>query len=310
MVRVKLHFENGCIFPALINAFFSKEEFNPKNSIFIKGDTAELTLFFDDVPPRNIISVISACNVEEFVFEGSENEANTTNANLESSKINVSVGSELYRVIADAVIAENKEARKNAEAISESSNEDNSVIVDSQSPNEDVEIIPEKSEVIEETNSTNTVQEESAITSQPEAQVDDKGTEVIKTKRKYNISAKRHVEFSELDKIAEMALSPKEFGKAVGKWLELEGKEKNLYSMLIRYLPKKFLNHTKIDWKLLNTIVNEKGFKQYHLICLRKKINVKTGGMMPEFFNHFLQLYVCDRKSDTNNSSTKEKKDA
>lgn len=50
----------------LIRSFF--KEFNPKSMIQIKGNIAELEIFFDEHPPQEIIEAISQCGEIEFEY--------------------------------------------------------------------------------------------------------------------------------------------------------------------------------------------------------------------------------------------------
>ena len=54
----------------LIRAFF--EEFNPKSTLHINGDTANAEIFFEENPPMKIVNAISRCNILSFDYEESE----------------------------------------------------------------------------------------------------------------------------------------------------------------------------------------------------------------------------------------------
>ena len=290
MLRVKLHVKDGCILQDLIKAFFSENEFNSSNSIFIKNDIVELKIFFEEKPPKNLINVISACKVEEFVFDGAGDEKTISIDTINYELVDLPHDSKLYIANTESTATSQRMQDNNSEVISESAQKENV------------------------TNSNDLVQNDSEITNSAEVQNPEdllKEPEKVQNPVKRKISVKNNVEFSELDQIFENSSTKPEFLKNVEEWLNLD-KEEPLFILILEKTQKTIESGEKITGKLLDEITNANGFKTYILAKLRNKIKSKTGGRMPNFFNKFLELYIkcADENNNSEKNETKDDEDA
>lgn len=84
LIRAKLKFnceENG---EKLIQSFFSKEAFNSKSRLIINENECDIEVFFEEIPPFDLMKEISYCDIISFTFD-EENNITSKEINIISS---------------------------------------------------------------------------------------------------------------------------------------------------------------------------------------------------------------------------------
>lgn len=109
LIRAKLKFNCGENVQNLIQAFFSKEAFNSKSSLIINGEECTIEVFFEKIPPLDLMKEISYCDIISFTFDEENN-------NFISKEISIipSLPEKVNETVESSIIP--KSTTKNSEA--------------------------------------------------------------------------------------------------------------------------------------------------------------------------------------------------